>query len=62
MFINYISLMLINLASGLALLAGYLSFGLGSLNQKHWIPYFSVVGAIANNVTNKEFNHAEYHA
>ena len=47
MFINYISLMLINLASGLALLAGYVYFGLGSSNQRRWIPSFSVVGAIA---------------
>jgi putative membrane protein len=30
MFIDYISLMLINLAAGLALLAGYLYFGLVS--------------------------------
>ena len=34
MFMNYISLMLINLASGLALLAGYVYFGLGSSNQR----------------------------
>jgi putative membrane protein len=47
MFINYISLMLINLADGLALLAGYVYFGLGSSNQRRWIPSFSVVGAIA---------------
>jgi len=47
MFINYISLMLINLASGLALLAGYVYFGLGKSNQKRWIPGFGVVGAIA---------------
>jgi putative membrane protein len=47
MFINYISLMLINLAAGLALLAAYLYFGLGSSNQRRWIPGFGVVGAIA---------------
>jgi putative membrane protein len=47
MFINYISLMLINLASGLTLLAGYLYFGLGTSNQRRWIPGFGVVGAIA---------------
>jgi putative membrane protein len=47
MFINYISLMLINLASGLALLAGYVYFGLGGSNQRRWIPGFGVVGAIA---------------
>ncbi|MBD3886513.1 DUF981 domain-containing protein [Phormidium tenue FACHB-886] len=47
MFINYISLMLINLASGLTLLAGYLYFGLGTSNQRRWIPGFGVVGVIA---------------
>jgi uncharacterized membrane protein len=30
MFIDYVTLMLINLADGLALLAGYVYFGLGS--------------------------------
>jgi putative membrane protein len=47
MFVNYISLMLVNLATGLALLAGYLYFGLGSSNQSRWIPGFGIVGAIA---------------
>lgn len=47
MFIDYITLMLINLAAGLALLAAYVYFGLGSLNQNRWIPGFGVVGAIA---------------
>ena len=47
MFIDYVSLMLINLAAGLALLAAYVYFGLGSSNQKRWIPGFGVVGAIA---------------
>lgn len=47
MFIDYVSLMLINLAAGLALLAGYLYFGLGSSNQRRWIPGFGVVGAIS---------------
>ena len=46
MFIDYVSLMLINLAAGLALLAAYVYFGLGSSNQKRWIPGFGVVGAI----------------
>jgi putative membrane protein len=47
MFINYVTLMLVNLAAGLSLLAGYVYFGLGSSNQIRWIPGFGVVGAIA---------------
>ena len=47
MFIDYVTLMLINLAAGLALLAAYVYFGLNWENQKRWIPGFSVVGAIA---------------
>lgn len=47
MFIDYISLMLINLTAGLALLAVYVYFGLGGSNQRRWIPGFGVVGAIA---------------
>ena len=47
MFINYVTLMLINLAAGLALLAAYVYFGLDAENQKRWIPGFGVSGAIA---------------
>lgn len=47
MFIDYITLMLINLVAGLVLLAAYVYFGLDELNQKRWIPGFGVVGAIA---------------
>ena len=47
MFIDYITLMLINLAAGLVLLAAYVYFGLDQPNQKRWIPGFGVVGAIA---------------
>jgi putative membrane protein len=47
MFIDYVSLMLINLAAGLALLAAYVYFGLDSSNHRRWIPGFGVVGAIA---------------
>ncbi|WP_199322234.1 DUF981 family protein [Leptolyngbya sp. FACHB-321] len=47
MFINYISLVLANLASGITLLAGYLYFSLGTSNQKRWIPGFGVVSAVA---------------
>ena len=47
MFIDYVTLLLINLAAGLTLLAGYVYLGLGSSNQRRWIPGFGVVGAIA---------------
>lgn len=47
MFINYITLMLINLVAGLFLLAGYVYFGLEHANQKRWIPGFGITGAIA---------------
>ncbi|KAB8330051.1 DUF981 family protein [Scytonema tolypothrichoides VB-61278] len=47
MFINYITLMLINLVAGLVLLAGYVYFGLDHANQKRWIPGFGMTGAIA---------------
>ena len=47
MFINYLSLMLINLAAGLTLLAAYVYFGLNANNQKRWIPGFGVVGTLA---------------
>ncbi|MCX7592949.1 MAG: DUF981 domain-containing protein [Fischerella sp.] len=47
MFINYITLMLVNLVAGLFLLAGYLYFGLNRVNQKRWIPGFGMTGAIA---------------
>ncbi|MEG3959539.1 DUF981 family protein [Microcoleus sp. herbarium2] len=47
MFIDYLTLMLINLAAGLALLAAYVYFGLGVSNQKRWISGFGVVAAIA---------------
>lgn len=47
MFINYITLMLVNLVAGLFLLAGYVYSGLDSENQKFWIPGFGITGAIA---------------
>lgn len=47
MFINYITLMLINLVAGLFLLAGYVYWGLTDTNQKRWIPGFGMTGAIA---------------
>jgi len=47
MFINYITLMLINMVAGLCLLAYFVYKGLGDTNQKRWIPGFGMTGAIA---------------
>ncbi|MGJ5675760.1 MAG: DUF981 family protein [Nostochopsis sp.] len=47
MFVNYITLMLINMVAGLFLLAGYVYFGLDHAYQKRWIPGFGMTGAIA---------------
>lgn len=47
MFIDYITLMLINMVSGLVLLAYYVYSGLDHVQQKRWIPGFGITGAIA---------------
>lgn len=47
MFINYITLMLLNMAIGLVLLATFVYQGLDSPNQKQWVPGFGMTGAIA---------------
>ena len=47
MFINYITLMLINMGAGLVLLADFVYRGLDGANLKRWIPGFGLVGAIA---------------
>jgi putative membrane protein len=47
MFIDYLTLMLINLVAGLTLLAAYVYSGLDEPNQKRWIPGFGLSGAIA---------------
>ena len=47
MFINYITLMLINMVAGLVLLADFVYRGLDGANLKRWIPGFGLVGAIA---------------
>jgi putative membrane protein len=46
-FIDYITLMLINMVAGLFLLAYYLYEGIDNPRQKQWIPGFGIVGAIA---------------
>ncbi|MBE9156775.1 DUF981 domain-containing protein [Nodosilinea sp. LEGE 06152] len=47
MFVDYISLMLINMVAGLVLLADFVYRGLDGANLKRWIPGFGLVGAIA---------------
>ncbi len=45
MFIDYITLMLINMVAGLFLLADYVYRGIDSYNQRQWIPGFGITGA-----------------
>lgn len=47
MFIDYITLMLINMVAGLVLLADFVYRGLDGANMKRWIPGFGLVGGIA---------------
>jgi putative membrane protein len=47
LFIDYITLMLINMVAGLFLLAYYVYQDIDSPGQKKWIPGFGIVGAIA---------------
>ncbi|MFS0514742.1 DUF981 family protein [Nostoc sp. UIC 10607] len=47
MFIDYITLMLINMVAGLFLLADYVYRSIDSSNQRQWIPGFGITGAIA---------------
>ena len=47
MFIDYITLMLINMVAGLFLLAYYVYQGLDDTHQKRWIPGFGMTGGIA---------------
>jgi putative membrane protein len=47
MFIDYITLMLINMVAGLCLLAYFVYAGLEDAYQKRWIPGFGISGAIA---------------
>lgn len=47
MFIDFLTLMLINMAAGLVLLAWYVATGLDDANQPRWAPAFGIVGLIA---------------
>ena len=47
MFINYITLMLINMVAGLVILADFVYRGLEGNYQQRWIPGFGIAGGIA---------------
>jgi putative membrane protein len=46
-FIDYITLLLVNMAAGLVILAVFLNRGLGSPNEKDWAPGLGIVGLVA---------------
>jgi len=46
MFIDYLTVMLINLVAGFVLLGLYVWFGADDADQRRWAPGFGVVGAI----------------
>jgi putative membrane protein len=47
MFIDYITLLLVNMVAGFALLAGYVYRGLDNPDRKKWVPGFAMTGLIA---------------
>lgn len=47
MFIDYVSLMLVNMTAGFFLLAYFLYKDIDSANRKRWSPAFAVIGFIA---------------
>lgn len=47
MFIDFVTLLLINMVAGFALLASYLCWGLDDLDQKRWSLGFLPVGVVA---------------
>lgn len=47
MMIDYVTLLLVNMAAGLAILACFLMKGLGSEKNGQWAPAFGVVGLVA---------------
>src|ERR1035437_9321475 len=46
-FIDFLSLLLVNMVAGFALLAFYIYFGLEDTNQKRWAAGFLMVGLVA---------------
>ncbi|MHB9024034.1 MAG: DUF981 family protein [Armatimonadota bacterium] len=47
MFIDFLTLLLIDLVAGFVLLAAYVAQGLGEANQRQWAPGFAMVGLVA---------------
>jgi len=47
MFIDYVTLLLVNMVAGLVLLALYIRFGLIEGTQHRWVPGFLIVGLVA---------------
>jgi len=47
MFINNLTLMLINMVAGFVLLILYIGFGLGRGDQRRWVPGFAMTGLVA---------------
>ncbi len=47
MFIDWVSLLLLNMLTGYFLLAWYVATGIDQPEQKHWAPAFGMVGLIA---------------
>ena len=45
--IDYVTLLLVNTVSALAVLASFLWWGLGRENQQHWAPAFGICGLVA---------------
>jgi len=45
--IDYVALLLINMTSALVVLAGFLWWGLGRENTRHWAPGFGICGLVA---------------
>lgn len=47
MFIDYITLLLVNMVAGFALLAGFVYRGQDNPDQKKWVPGFAMTGLVA---------------
>ena len=46
-FIDYVTLLLVNMTAGFVLLAGFVALGLGETDRRRWIPGFLIVGFVA---------------
>ncbi|MCL5103317.1 MAG: DUF981 domain-containing protein [Armatimonadetes bacterium] len=47
MFIDFVTLMLLNMAAGLAILACYVYWGLDDTDQGRWVPALGITGLVA---------------